>query len=163
MEQATSQSVKADTSRTIELSLETGLLIVRNVRTTPWIGYDEAGDHINGNSIRHDVIIHLDNSVDTSKLDESMVNMLRAGLINEAKTLVISFQQLLKPLGPEAFDKTPEANINDLRNGSNAHGNPLPRALKLIPKLETVDDCEQVIQAINGRKRVIRESLKKGN
>lgn len=141
--------------RSVELNFELGLLIVRNVRTTPHVGYDDDGKHINGSQITHDMIFRLDNSFDTTKLPPEMIAEYRKSLINEAKQLVIDFQKLLRPDGPAAFDKTPEANINDLRMGKGRGANPLPTTLRAIAKLDSLDDCEQAMKAARGRKATL--------
>ena len=139
--------------RTIAVNLELGIVTVKNVRTKPYIGWTDDGKPITGEQITHDMVFHLDNAIHTAGMDDVTKKLIVDGLRNETKQLVITGQSLSRPSGPEAFATTPEYNIRDLRNGTGPKSGPLPRALKAVSQMESLDD-------LNKLKSVLVERIK---
>ncbi len=149
--------------RSVSVSLEDGLVIVRNVRTKPHISYADNGKPILGAQIVHDMIFHLDAPIKTTGMDKETRKFISEGLRNETKQLVIDYQRILRPSGPKAFDKTPEININALRNGGGLKQSPLQGLLKRVAMCNTVDEIDKGILALKARKGALTEAAKTAN
>ena len=146
------------TPRSVSVNLETGLVVVRNVRTRPYISYTDDGKAVTGAQIVHDMIFHLDSAINTNGMDASTRKLIVDGLRNESKQLVIDYQRLLRPEGPAAFEKTPEININTLRNGGGTRQTPLQGLLRATAKVQSIEEIDQAITALKARKQSLAKA-----